>query len=330
VARVTVFGAGAMGTAFAMHAARRGLPVALWANPYDRRVLEALRREGRHPLLAEHVPGAVAVHGPEELADAGVDCEVAVMAANSHGARSLARMSKEVAAAARVVVSVAKGLEPETGMRISQVYAHELSADVVAIGGPCLAGELAGGMPTSPVWAAGSLELARTAGSPFESDGYRITYTDDVAGVEYASMAKNVAAIGVGILDGLGKPLAQDFHNAKAALFTAAAHELAELVTSLGGRAETALGLAGLGDQLVTSLGGRNRLYGELVGAGSPPGATLAELEARGLTVEGVDSTRDVHRLAAGAGLSLPYHFAIHRVLFDGADPRHVLEVLGS
>ena len=88
------------------------------------------------------------------------------------------------------------------------------------------------------------------------------------------------------------------------------------------------MGLAGIGDQLVTSLGGRNRLYGEFVGAGGPPEDTLVELQARGLTVEGVDSTRDVHRLAAELGLELPFHEAIHRVLFDEATPSEILEVL--
>ena len=88
------------------------------------------------------------------------------------------------------------------------------------------------------------------------------------------------------------------------------------------------MGLAGIGDQLVTSLGGRNRLYGELVGAGDPPADTLRELEARGLTVEGVASTKDVRRLAAERGLELPFHEAIHRVLFEGARPHDVMEVL--
>jgi glycerol-3-phosphate dehydrogenase (NAD(P)+) len=196
--------------------------------------------------------------------------------------------------------------------------------DVVAIGGPCLAAELADGDPTAAVWASAALAAAEGAGSPFESAAYQVTYTDDVAGVEYCSMVKNVAAIGLGFLDGLGKPTGEDFKNAKAALFTKAAHELAELVEACGGRTETALGLAGVGDALVTSLGGATVAW-EPVGAapGHPP-----EMGGRGMTVEGVDSTRDVHRLAGEVGLDLPYHLAIYRVLFEGADPRHVLEVL--
>lgn len=328
MARVTVFGAGAMGTAFAMHASRQGLDTALWANPFDQAVEEALRTDGKHPLLPEHLPAGVGLFGPAELPEAAAGCEVAVMGASSRGARSLARMVKGSVGTARFLISVAKGLESESGLRVSEVYAEELGADVVAIGGPCLAAELAEGLPTAAVWASATIGLAQAAGKPFEHPSYQIAYSDDLAGVELCSMMKNVAAIGLGFLDGLGKPSGEDLKNAKAALFTKAAHELAQLVTALGGRGETALGLAGLGDALVTSLGGRNRLYGEMVGSGVQPAAALEEMEGRGLTVEGVHSTGDVHRLALEAGLDLPYHLAIHQVLFRGADPRSVLEVL--
>lgn len=324
-----MFGAGAMGTAVAMHAARLGHDTTLWANPHDLKAYAGLREERKHPLLPEHLPDGVRLHGPHEVAEAASGAEIVVLGANSHGARSLARMVREHVGDARFAVSVAKGLEPQTGRRMSEVYAEELPGlTVVSVGGPCLATELAEGLPTAGVWAAVSEDLARAAGAPFDDRHYQLVYTDDVVGVELSAMMKNVAAIGLGILDGLGKPAAEDYKNAKAALFTKAAHEIVALVTASGGRAETALGLAGVGDQLVTSLGGRNRLFGELVGGGDPPEDTLHELEGRGMTVEGVDSTREVARLARELGIDLPYHAAVHRVLFEGANPRDILEVL--
>jgi glycerol-3-phosphate dehydrogenase (NAD(P)+) len=329
VARIAVFGAGAMGTAVAMHAARLGHETSLWANQHDLRAYAALRDERKHPLLPEHLPDGVHLFGPNDLEQAAADAETAVMGANSHGARSLAEMVRDRVPDVRFVVSVAKGLEPGTGLRMSEVYAEELPhATIVAVGGPCLASELAQGLPTAGVWAAANEDDARAAGEPFDDRHYQLAYTDDVIGVELSAMMKNVAAIGLGILDGLGKPTDEDFKNAKAALFTKAAHEIVELVTASGGRAATAFGLAGVGDQLVTALGGRNRLFGEMVGAGDPPDDTLEELERRGLTVEGVDSTREVERLAEHLDLDLPYHAAVHRVLFGGADPRDILEVL--
>jgi glycerol-3-phosphate dehydrogenase (NAD(P)+) len=326
---VTIFGAGAMGTAFAMHAARAGLPTALWANEHDLTSYASMRDERKHPLLPEHLPDGVELRGPNELDAAARDVEIAVLAANSAGARSLASMVREHVAGARVSVAVAKGLEPTTGRRMSEVYGEELAgSDVVVVGGPCLARELAEGLPTAAVWAAELTSVAEEAGKPFDDHHYQLSYTDDVIGVELCAMMKNVAAIGLGMLDGLGRSAGIAYQNAKAALFTRATREIVTLVTSLGGRAETAMGLAGIGDQLVTSLGGRNRLYGELVGTGDPPEDTLRELEAGGLTVEGVESTRHVRRLGSERGLELPFHEAIHRVLVEGARPHDVLEVL--
>src|SRR6266516_4807689 len=107
MARVTVFGAGAMGTAVAMHAARRGLDTALWANPFDERVLERIREDGRHPNLPEHLPSQLAVFGPNELEGAALGCEFAVMGASSAGARSLAGMVREAVHETPFVVSIA-------------------------------------------------------------------------------------------------------------------------------------------------------------------------------------------------------------------------------
>ena len=329
MAQVTVFGAGAMGTAVAMHAARMGLDAALWANPYDGAAFEAIREKGKHPALPEHIPSSLAVFGPGELDRAAAGCEVAVMGSSSGGARSLAQMTREAAGAAPYVVSLGKGLEPDTAKRMSELYAEEFpDATIVAVGGPGLAGELASELPTAAVWGAASEDDARAAGGRLEHPTYQIAYTDDVVGLEFCTVLKNVAAIGMGFLDGMAKTDSVAYQNAKAALFTQAVRELSHVVQAVGGRRETAIGLAGLGDVLVTSLGGRNRLYGELVGAGGHPQEVLDDLSRRGVTVEGVESTRDLHLIAERTGVDLPYHLAIHRVLFDGADPRTILEVL--
>jgi glycerol-3-phosphate dehydrogenase (NAD(P)+) len=329
MARVTVFGAGAMGTAMAIHAARRGADAALWANPYDTRALEGIRADKRHPQLPAHVPESLPVYGPDELDRAAAGVEIAVLAANSAGQRSLAKLVLDSVAPAQIVVSVAKGLESDTFLRMSQVLGQELEGKtIVSIAGPCLAAELAQELPTAAVWASAREADARRAGEVFEDRHYQIDYTDDLIGTEYCTVIKNVAAIGMGLLDGLGMALTEAFKNAKAALFTKAMQEVAELVVALGGRADTALGLAGLGDCLVTGLGGRNRIYGELVGAGREPKVTLEDMQRRGLTVEGVDSAVDVHQLMQEHGLDLPYHTAVYRVIVENADPRSLLEVL--
>jgi len=178
------------------------------------------------------------------------------------------------------------------------------------------------------VLAAEDPDVAEQAAQTLRSKSFHVAVTDDIAGVEYCTVAKNVAAIGMGILDGLGKVDGSSYSNAKAALFTQAIAELGQLVTALGGCEETVRGLAGLGDTLVTSLGGRNRLYGELIGEGADPEHTLADLVAQGLTVERVESAREVDRLTRELGLDLPLHAQIHRILFEAAPPRSLLDCL--
>jgi glycerol-3-phosphate dehydrogenase (NAD(P)+) len=329
VAQVTVFGAGAMGTALAMHLAREGRQTALWASPFDAAVLAALTQERKHPGLPEHLPESLAVLGPDDLAAAAKDLEMAVMGANSAGARTLARLVVEGCGAPARLVSVAKGLEPETYLRMSEVYTVEAGhGRVVSVGGPCLAPEVAQGLPSSVVFAAADPADAEAAAAVFRSKDFHVAVTDDVVGVEYCTVAKNVAAIGVGIVDGLAKVTGMEYRNAKSALFSQAFLELERLVVALGGRVETARGLAGLGDVLVTSLGGRNRLYGEMVGEGGEPAAALKELTDRGMTVEGVESTVDVRRLAADTDLRLPLFAQVHAILFDGAPAQSVLDCL--
>jgi glycerol-3-phosphate dehydrogenase (NAD(P)+) len=329
VARTTVFGAGAMGTAMAMHLARNGSETVLWASEYDRGVLRSLLDHRKHPGLPEYLPASLSVMGPDALSRAGDGVEVAIMGAHSGGARTLARLVTEGSESLPLVVGIAKGLEPETGRRMSEVYSEEVGhGRVVSVGGPALAPEVAQGLPTGAVFGALEPGAADEAASVFRSETFRAHVTDDLAGLEYCTLAKNVAAIGMGILDGMGKLTGVGYRNAKAALFTKGFDELVRFVVALGGRPETAGGLAGLGDALVTSLGGRNRLYGELLGEGVEPKAAQVQLEERGMTVEGVESTRDVERLAREARLELSFFSLLYRILFESEPAGRVLDCL--
>jgi glycerol-3-phosphate dehydrogenase (NAD(P)+) len=327
---VTVFAAGAAGTAVAIHLARKGEDVVLWGSEHDARVLPRLIESRVHPALPEHVPNEVRILGPEGLHEAGGHAEIAVMAANSDGARSLGGLvAPALGPVLRALVSIAKGLEPGTHKRMSEVYAEAVpGAPVVALSGPSLAGELAEGVPTAVVLAGADRGALEATAASFRSDTFLVDTTDDVIGTEICGMAKNVAAIGVGVLEGLSKYRQRSNMNPRAALFTRAAQEMATLVGAFGGRPETAFGLAGVGDLLVTSLGGRNRLYGEAVGMGAEAGHTLKDLTARGLTVEGAASSADVHQLASERGLDLPVHEAVYRVVHEGAPAETILEAL--
>ncbi|MGH2692803.1 MAG: NAD(P)H-dependent glycerol-3-phosphate dehydrogenase [Actinomycetota bacterium] len=325
---ITIFGAGAMGTALAISLARKGEQVTLWGSEFDARVLPDLIEKRSHPALPTRLPDELRVAGPDELEQAAKGATIGVMAAHSGGARSLAGLVGGALEDVRIVVSLAKGLEPETRKRMTEVYTEELGKPVVAVGGPALAAEVAEGLPCTAVLACENAEALRETKEAFGSDTYLIHDTSDCAGLEYCTTAKNVGAIGAGIVEGMGMRREQAYKNARAALFTQSVHEMADLVEGLGGRRETALGLAGMGDLLVTSLGGRNRQYGEMVGSGADPKHAEEDMKERGMTVEGTESARDVHDLAKDRGLDLPIHDAVYRVVHEGAPPADVLEAL--
>ena len=326
---VTVFGAGAAGTALAIHLARKGEDIVVWGSEHDARVLPELLERRRHPSLPEHLPESLKVLGPEGLADAGAHAEVAVMGASSGGARPLSRLVAAVIEETRPVVSIAKGFEPGSRKRMSEVYAEELPGrSIVAMSGPSLAAEIAEGLTTAVAFASSDPDALEACARLFRSESFLVDTTDDLVGIEICGVAKNVAAIGAGVLEGLSQHLQQENKNPRAALFTRAVHEIAGLVEAGGGRRDTAFGLAGVGDLLVTSLGGRNRMYGEAIGMGAEPGQTLTDMTARGLTVEGADSALDVHDLAKDLGLDLPVHEAVYRIVHEGAPPESILEAL--
>jgi glycerol-3-phosphate dehydrogenase (NAD(P)+) len=330
MARVAVFGAGAAGTAVAIHLARKGEDVVLWGSEYDAKVLPDLTERRLHPALPERLPEGIRVFGPEDLAEAAGGTEIAVMGANSAGARSLGEMvAPALTGETRVVVSVAKGLEDGTLLRMSEVYEETCGRSVVVMSGPSLAPELAGGLVTGVALASTDPDALARATEVFRSPTFLVDPTNDVAGVEICGTAKNVAAIGAGILEGLAKYRQRDLKNARAALFTRAVHEIADLAESAGGRRETALGLAGMGDLLVTMLGGRNALYGEALGLGAEPQHTLRDMQSRGLTVEGAGSSKEVQALMDRAGLDLPVHRAVYVIVHEGAPPERILEALG-
>ncbi len=312
-----------------MHLARKGHPTVLWGSEFDQRVLPDLLEQRHHPSLPEFLPESLTVLGPDRLEEAARDVEIAVMGAHAGGARTLVRIVMDGGRHLPLVIGVAKGLEPDTLTRMSEVYAEEVGHHrVISIGGPCLAPEVAQGLPCGVVFASAHRESAEAAADVFRTTTYHVTTSDDLPGVEYSMVAKNVAAIGLGILDGLGKGVGFEYRNAKAALFTQACAELREFVVALGGREETVSGLAGTGDVLVTMIGGRNRLFGELLGEGVSPADALEDLNKRGMTVEGVASSREVAALVEGKGLALQFMEQVNRIVFEGAPAASVLDCL--
>ncbi|MDQ6747193.1 MAG: NAD(P)-dependent glycerol-3-phosphate dehydrogenase [Candidatus Dormibacteraeota bacterium] len=319
-ARVSIIGAGSWGTALAIAVAGGG-ETYMWSR--DAAQAAAIEREHHNPRYLQDAEIPASVHLTSDLADAVYRVPVIILAVPAKAMRTTARgISAVIRTQARhggdipLVLSAAKGLDPETGALMSEVLAESLGdrAVIGAISGPNIAREVAQGLPAGTVIACADGERALAAQRRISSHRLRAYTNDDVVGVEVGGAMKNVIALAAGIADGLG---AGD--NAKAAIMTRGLAEMTRLGTALGGRARTFSGLTGLGDLTVTcaSPHSRNRQLGIGIGQGRP----LADLEAEmTMVAEGVNTTREALRLGERHSVELPISQAVAQIIFEGAD----------
>ncbi|HEX7270735.1 MAG TPA: NAD(P)H-dependent glycerol-3-phosphate dehydrogenase [Casimicrobiaceae bacterium] len=321
---VAILGAGAWGTALAVHLARGWADpdVRLWArDSAQARELQRLRENTRY-LPGVALPTGVSVSARLDQAVAGADL---IAITTPIGALL------EVVAALRPLASVplvwlCKGFVT-SGTPPSVALAHRVVAPlwpspVGIVSGPSFAEEVARGLPTALSVAATDASVAEAVARRLRAGALRAYVTDDLTGVETAGAVKNVLAIAAGASDGLGFG-----HNARAALITRGLAETGRLAEALGGRRETLMGLAALGDLVLTCTGdlSRNRRVGLALAAGRALPAILAEL---GHVAEGVPAARDVHTLSASLGVEMPISEVVYRVLYEGLSPRRAVEAL--
>ena len=316
--RVAVIGAGSWGTALGIVAARAGHEVTLWSrNPA---VVVSINRERVNSL---YLPQSAIPDGVVANADIGETLRVAelvIIASPSHATRAVLNSMSVALATDALLVSATKGIEIESCKRISQLVAEvlgePLSARFVCLSGPSFAKEVVAQHPTAIVAASTSQEAAVAVQSVLSLDSLRIYTNDDVAGTELGGSVKNVMAIAAGMVSGLGFG-----SNSVAALITRGLAEMSRLALAEGGKLETMMGLAGLGDLVLTCTGSlsRNRFVGQELGKGR----TLVEIQAGMHEVaEGVKTTLAVKQLAARAGVDMPIAAEVHKVLFEGKTAR--------
>jgi len=323
-AQVAVIGAGSWGTALAVLLGAKGCAVRLWARrPELGRSLRDARRNAQY-LPDAPFPDAVSV--ALDLAEAATGAEFVLLAVPAKGMRETARRLRGAVSRDQALVSVAKGLEPDTGLRMSQVVAEELgesAGDVAVLSGPNLAVEVAAGMATATVIASHDADLARRAQAVFLQPTFRAYTNPDMTGVELGGALKNVIAIGAGINDGLGFG-----DNTKAAVVTRGLAEITRLGAAMGAQAATFMGLSGVGDLVATCASRRSRNH--RVGFQLAQGRALADILAdmAGQEAEGVPTTRAAQMLARRHGVEMPITDAIHGVLFEGLSPREAVAAL--
>jgi glycerol-3-phosphate dehydrogenase (NAD(P)+) len=323
---IAVIGAGGWGTALSVVAARAGRGVRLWARGAE--VAEEVNRERSNgAYLAGHeIPAAVlATCDPGEALRGA---EVVILAAPSHATRAVLEGLKEFARPGMVFVSATKGVEAETGARMSEVVADVLGAAAasrfVCLSGPSFAQEVAAGEPTAVVAASADEGCARRVQSALSAPNFRVYTNRDVTGAELGGASKNVMALAAGMLSGLGLG-----SNSRAALVTRGLAEMTRLALAEGARLETLMGLAGLGDLVLTCTGAlsRNRRVGEQLGRGRALDEVLAGMRE---VAEGVRTARALLLLARRRGVELPITEEVNAVLYEGKAARAAVESLMS
>ncbi|MEO5797673.1 MAG: NAD(P)H-dependent glycerol-3-phosphate dehydrogenase [Rhodoferax sp.] len=318
--KIAVLGAGAWGTALAISASQRH-SVTLWAR--DAEQAAAMQAQHCNPRYLPGIsfPEALTVCSvpPEALAALVADQDLAIIGTPMSGLR---RMLQDIAGCAAPVAWLCKGFEPP-GFKSFGLLAHEIHAQVATesiadastpygvLSGPSFAQEVARGQPTALVAASSHAEVRDALVEAFHSPALRVYASDDVVGVEVGGAVKNVLAIATGLCDGLGLGL-----NARAALVTRGLAEMTRLGLALGAKAETFMGLSGLGDLVLTCTGdlSRNRQVGLLLAQGHTLSQAVASL---GHVAEGVYSARTVAQRAHSLGVDMPITHSVVALL-DG------------
>ncbi|MCL2656581.1 MAG: NAD(P)-dependent glycerol-3-phosphate dehydrogenase [Betaproteobacteria bacterium] len=317
---VAILGAGAWGTALAISFARRH-PIVLWGREREQQI--ALRRERENRALLPGIPLPDAVQVADEL-DAALDgASLALIATPVAGLRDTLRAIAQHAPQLPVLWAC-KGLEAESGRLPNDIAREELAptADYGVLTGPSFAQEIAAGLPGAITLSGRSLDFAKHWVSELHHSRLRLYATDDLIGAEVCGAVKNVLAIATGICDGLHFGF-----NARAALITRGLAEITRFGLALGGRRETFMGLAGVGDLILTCTGDLSR--NRNVGLALAQGRQLAEiLESLGHVAEGVPTAREVARRARELGIEMPITHAVDAVLHEGLAPRAAVEQL--
>ena len=325
--KVAVAGATTWGTTLGIILARKGIHVKLLA-----------RTEGEAAELnrsRQHARALPDIHFPTRLTATSIPSEalegadMVILATPAQTVRQNVSIIKQYIEPSTLILSVAKGLEVGKGLRLTEVIKEEvhphLHRNICVLAGPNLAKEVVRGLPAATNVAAEDEEIARMAQHLLVTKQFGVFVSTDMVGVELSGALKNIIALGAGIAEGLGYG-----DNAKATYMTWGWAEMVMLGMAAGARQETFMGLAGLGDLVVTCISPLSRNH--YVGLELAKGRSLNEiLSSMHEVAEGVATTRAAQQMASRLGVDMPVTRAIHKVLFDGVEPRKaVMDLFGG
>ena len=320
--RVAVLGCGSWGTTLAVVLSRAARDVTLWGRDPAHVAELAERRENTRYLPGVRIPDAVRCTSSLEEAVRAADR--LVVAVPSQGVRALSARLATLVEPHHAILSATKGIEAESGKRMSEILnAHLPRTPVAVLSGPNIAREIASGLPAPTVVASADPDVGRDFQALVGTSRFRVYRNADVVGVELAGALKNVIALGAGAIDGM---LLGD--NAKAGFITRGLAEIARLGVAAGASPLTFAGLAGFGDLVATAFSkhSRNRTAGELLAQGRSLEDVRRSLG--GQVTEGVGTTVAARRLAREFGVEMPIAEATYTVLFEGQGIREVVSGL--
>ncbi len=312
--KVAIIGATTWGNTLGQMLARKGIEVVLWARTEAEAGALKSREAGMQSTAQPSISSSL-----EKVLDSA---EAIIYAVPSQRLRQNVRLTSTFLGSSVTLVSAAKGLEAESGKRMSEVMTEEipksLSERICALSGPNLSKEINSGLPAVSVVACRNLEVAKQVQELLNSPGFSVYVSDDIVGVELCGALKNVIAIGAGVLDGLGLG-----NNAKAAFITLGWNEVVRLGLALGARSSTFYGLAGLGDLIATGSSPLSRNYH--VGYELAKGKSLGEVRTSMTQVaEGIDTTIAAYRLVGKLRLTAPIIDLVYGVLFESLPPAEI------
>jgi glycerol-3-phosphate dehydrogenase (NAD(P)+) len=316
--RATVLGAGSWGTALASVLAGKSFPTMSWDK--DRATLDAINQKHENTRYLPGAPLPPSLLATPDLARALEGADLVVIAVPSHAVRAVAIEAKHQLHAGVPIVCVAKGIEVDTSMTMSEVLEDVLPVSMhpylTFLGGPSFAKEVVRGLPTAVAVAGRWERVTKQVQDAFHTPTFRSYTSTDIVGCEIGGCVKNVIAIAAGLATGMGFG-----ENARAALITRGLAEITRLAVKKGANPLTLSGLAGLGDLVLTASSESSRNF--RVGLALGQGRTLAQIQAElGQVAEGVLNAKSVRELAQKVGVEMPISEAVYRVVHEGHSPR--------
>lgn len=313
--KICVLGAGSWGTALATVLDENGHDVIIWSRRKEQ--ADEINNNHTNSKYLADIKLRKSLIATNDIKQAVKDSKIIVLGVPSQQVRKICKMISNIVVDNQIIVNVAKGIENNTGLRISEICKEEIpNSRYCMLSGPSHAEEVSRKMPTALVAASEDIDVSRTIQDYFMNKYIRVYTNNDLTGVELGGATKNIIAFGAGILDGL-----EFGDNSKAALMTRGLTEISRFGVALGAELSTFSGLTGIGDLIVTctSMHSRNRRAGILIGQGYSVEETIKKID---MVVEGITATKAVYNMTKKLDIEMPITECIYRVIMGELDPK--------